>query len=224
MTANNPDDRDPFLDAEQWSTHLQDIRFCTKLSGITHRKHQANSLLLSLYPGNLHQSFKTSTWTHVYTDGSSGAATRNGGCGIFIRHPDELSTSSSLPVESLSSKYWEVLTALRETVKVISIKAHHTSHVVFLTDTRSVIQSLQPPIEQLKQDTHHLLSSLSLSLHVQHMKVCVVDPCTLRLVSWRGSRETREVWQPSGVVADSSSMLARACGWKPLPVHQAAVQ
>lgn len=37
--ANTPYDRDPFLDAEQWSTHLQDILFCTKVSGITHRKH-----------------------------------------------------------------------------------------------------------------------------------------------------------------------------------------
>jgi hypothetical protein len=34
------------------------------------------------------QKYPQDTWTHVYTDGSSQDAVRNGGSGVFIKFPD----------------------------------------------------------------------------------------------------------------------------------------
>ena len=60
------------------------------------------------------------------------------------------------------------LTALHEAARLISAMEHQPANIVFLTDCRSAIQSLQSPSDQLERDTQRLLGSLS-----QHAQVAV---------------------------------------------------
>ena len=88
-----------------------------------------------------------------YTDGSSDAAVKSVGSGTFIHHPDRRTTSSSLPAGRLSTNCRAETSALREAARLVCAEDPPRSHVAFLTDCRSVIQSLQSPGEQLKE-TH----------------------------------------------------------------------
>ena len=65
-----------------------------------------------------------------------------------------------LPAESIATNYQAEATALLEAAKLLK-QENQPKHIVFLTDCRSIIQSLQNPREQLERNTYRLLCELS---------------------------------------------------------------
>ena len=86
----------------------------------------------------LDESYNSAQWTHFFTDGSADGAIRNGGSGIFVRHPDGRTEERAIPVGKLATNYRAEVTAVLEATKI-------TLHVVFLTDCKSLTENLQTP-------------------------------------------------------------------------------
>jgi ribonuclease HI/uncharacterized protein YaaR (DUF327 family) len=163
-----PAEREPLQDAEDWSTQASDVTFCADVPGVTRKGEQTDAALRALTLAMLHQRYCKSVWTRIYTDGSSEAAVRNGGSGVYCCYPDGSHLSKSIPSGALSTNYRAELTALHEAARLVDADSRVPSHVVFLTDCLSTLQSLQSPKEQLERDTQRLLRTLS-----QRMKVAV---------------------------------------------------
>lgn len=163
-----PHEREPLQDAEDWRTQASDITFCADVPGVTSKGKQSDAALRALTLEMLQQRYSKPEWTHIYTDGSSEEAVRNGGSGVHCCYSDGHTLSKSLPAGALSTNYRAELTALREAARLVHTDIHRPSHVVFLTDCMSTLQSLQSPKEQLERDTQCLLYALS-----QEMKVAV---------------------------------------------------
>ena len=157
---STPEEREPLQDAEEWNIQKDGVLFVTEVPGVTRKGDQPDYILRLLTLEMLQEEYNASQWTHVYTDGSADAAIKNGGSGIFIRHPDGRTLSRSVPAGRQSSNYRAEINALHEAARLSSAD-NPPSHIVFLTDCRSAIQSLQSPSEQMERDTLHLLSDLS---------------------------------------------------------------
>ena len=160
ILPSTPEEREPLQDAEEWDIQQDKVLFVTDIPGVTSKGDQPDHMLKTLTLEMLHEQYNATVWTHVYTDGSADAAIKNGGSGIFIRRPDGNTLSRSLPAGRRSSNYRAELTALQEAARLISADEHPPPHVVFLTDCRSAIQSLQSPSDQLERDTQRLLCDL----------------------------------------------------------------
>ncbi|XP_041349305.1 uncharacterized protein LOC121368632 [Gigantopelta aegis] len=93
----------------------------------------------------LDKEYNTTQWTHVYTDGSAEQAIKNGGSGIYIQLPTGENISKSLPTEKLSTKYRAEQIALLEAVNIFSILAGLDTHLFFLTDCKSVLETVMSP-------------------------------------------------------------------------------
>ena len=126
--------------------------------------------------------------------------TRHGGSGILVCYPDGKKTSRSLPAGKLSTNYRAETTALQEAARLISILEPQPSHVVFLTDCRSAIQSLQSPSEQTERETQHLLAVLS-----QKSKVAVQwIPAHCGLSTNEEAGQTCKGWQQTATTKSAS--------------------
>ena len=161
ILPSTPEEREPLQDAEEWNSQQDKVQYVTEVPGVTKKSEQPDYMLKTLTLEMLHEKYNAAMWTHVYTDGSADAAIKNGGSGILIRRPDGRTHSSSLPAGKRSSNYRAELTALREAARLISADEHMPPHIVFLTDCKSTIQSLQSPSEQLERDTQRLLCDLT---------------------------------------------------------------
>ena len=166
ILPSTPEEREPLQDTEEWNIQQDGTLLIGDVPGVTSKGEQPEYILRSLTLEMLHEDYNASQWTRVYTDGSADAAIKNGGSGIFICYPDGRTQSRALPAGRRSTNYRAELTALCEAARLISANEHPPSHVVFLTDCRSAIQSLQSPREQLERDTQRLLSNLSRSTQV----------------------------------------------------------
>ena len=165
---NLPPEREPLQDAEDWNAQAGDVTFCTDVPGVTSKGKQTDAALRALTLEMLHQRYPKAVWTRIYTDGSSDAAVKNGGSGVYCCYPDGHTLSKSLPAGALSTNYRAELTALHEAARLVHDDVRAPSHIVFLTDCMSTLQSLQSPKEQLERHTQRLLCGLS-----QRMKVAV---------------------------------------------------
>ena len=102
------------------------------------------------YPG--------STWTQVFTDGSAEDATRNGGSGIYIRHPDGDCSTLAVPGGQLCSNFRAEVHAISTAADFLSSCGKPLSHVVIFTDSMSTLQALKSP------DPDSLIQCLKVSL------------------------------------------------------------
>lgn len=161
ILPSTPEEREPLQDAEEWNNQPDRVQYVTEVPGVTKKGEQPDHMLKTLTLEMLHENYNATVWTHVYTDGSADAAIKNGGSGVLIRHPDGRTHSGSLPAGERSSNYRAELTALREAARLINADEHPPPHIVFLTDCKSAIQSLQSPSEQMERDTQRLLCDLS---------------------------------------------------------------
>ena len=157
---NTPEEREPLQDAEEPLLQQIGPLFVTEVPGVTSKGDQSDDMLKSLTLEMLESTYHPSTWTRVYTDGSADQAVRNGGSGVLICYQDGSQTSSSLPAGSIATNYRAEATALLEAAKLLK-QENQPKHIVFLTDCRSIIQSLQNPREQLERNTYRLLCELS---------------------------------------------------------------
>ena len=75
------------------------------------KENQSEALLRALALEEIDKHYPTASWTHIYTDGSAENATRNGGCGAYIKCPGKPLFSVSATGGILCSNYRaEVLT------------------------------------------------------------------------------------------------------------------
>ena len=130
------------LDPSTWPQKrlLGEIR--TNIPGITVKKDQSNIELKTLTIEEIDKRYSTTTWTHIYTDGSAENAIRNGGCGVFIKRPGLPSGSLSKPGGSLCSNYKAELLALYNATEALKLWERKPQKAVFLTNSLSALQSL----------------------------------------------------------------------------------
>ena len=61
------------------------------------RKTKVKQFLRALALEEMDKHYPAATWIHIYTNGSAENATRNGGCGAYIKRPDKPPLSVSAP-------------------------------------------------------------------------------------------------------------------------------
>nr|KAG5710959.1 hypothetical protein BaRGS_013693 [Batillaria attramentaria] len=106
-----------------------------------HSPHELKSLALEMIEANYHPA----EWTHAFSDGSSEGAVKNGGAGVFIKYTDGNSTSKALPTGKISSNFRAEAAALLCATSLLLNAEPTPPKIVFFTDCRSLLQSLQKP-------------------------------------------------------------------------------
>ena len=150
-----------------WATRKSFPEVRTEVPGLTAKETQSPQLQKALTLELIQDRYPISTWTQVYTDGSAENAVRNGGSGIYIRHPDKTTTSLSMPTGDLSSNYRAEVHALTAATKHLLQESCSQQHIVLLTDSLSALQALvSGPSELPTRQLHQALSTLSHNNHV----------------------------------------------------------
>ena len=106
--------------------------------------------------------YPKSTWTYVFTDGSTENAVRNGGSGAYIRHSDGISPSLSIPAGDLSSNYRAEVHVLKAATEHLTEEDCNQQNIVLLSDSLHALQSLTNGLNDLRtQQLHNSLCTLS---------------------------------------------------------------
>ena len=130
------------LISNSWPPETLHAEIRTTIPGITTKENQSEAVLRALALEEIDKHYPATTRTHIYTDGSAENATRNGGCGAYIKRPDKPPLSVSAPGGILCSNYRaEVLALLNATETIISWE-EKPKKAVFLTDSLSALQAL----------------------------------------------------------------------------------
>ena len=108
------------------------------------------------------EKYNPREWTHVFTDGSSEEAVKNGGAGIFIKTTDGRLIPRALPTGKISSNHRAESTALLHAAKTLATSVSPPSKVVFFTDCKSLLQGLRNTKNETQlQDIKKALQDLS---------------------------------------------------------------
>ena len=109
------------LNPNSWPPETLHAEIRTTIPGITVRENQSEAVLRALALEEIDKHYQAASWTRIYTDGSAENATRNGGCGAYIKGPGKHSLSVSAPGGILWSNYIaEVLALLNATETIVS--------------------------------------------------------------------------------------------------------
>ena len=112
------------------------------IPGISTKSSESEASLKTLTLAELDKSYPATAWTQVFTDGSAENATRNGGCGIYIRQPNKPPITIAIPGGDLCSNYRAEAQALLTATETVTQLKTIPKKVVLLTDSLSVLQSL----------------------------------------------------------------------------------
>ena len=112
------------------------------ITGITTKENQSEAVLGALALEEIDKHYPAASWTHIYTDGSAENATRNGGCGAYIKRPGKPPLSVSAPGGILYSNYRAKVLALLNATETIISWEEKPQKAVFLTDSLSALQAL----------------------------------------------------------------------------------
>ena len=130
------------LNPNNWPPETLHAEIRTSIPGITTKENQSEAVLRVLALVEIDKHYQAASWTHIYTDGSTENATRNGGCGAYITRPGKPPLSVSAPGGILCSNYSaEVLALLNATETIISWE-EKPKKAVSLTDSLSALQAL----------------------------------------------------------------------------------
>jgi len=132
---------EPLLDYEDWS--LESPSIVLGIPGISNKNEYTDTELKCFTLEHLDKNYPNDNWTRVYTDGSAEDAVRNGGGGIFIRYPDSSQSKTSIATGVMSTNFRAEATALLTATKLLCEKENPPGNIVFLTDCRAVLQSLE---------------------------------------------------------------------------------
>ena len=105
LLPSSPAEMEMLPDFEEPPDQLEGVTIITDVPGIDKKDCQAPPLLKALTLEMIEAQYNPSEWTHVFTDGSSDGAVKNGGAGIFIRHTDGRLTPRAFPTGRISSNY-----------------------------------------------------------------------------------------------------------------------
>ncbi|KAK7115386.1 hypothetical protein V1264_001263 [Littorina saxatilis] len=154
-------------DYEEWSLDVPPI--ILDVPGIGAKQEQPEAVLKSLTLETLDRDYPTTTWTQVFTDGSAEHAVRNGGGGVYIKFPDGSSLRKSVATGLVSTNYRAEAHALHLAAQTLNQEEALPGQTVFLTDCRSLLQSLQTRereqiLQDIKQELHYLSSKTTVVL------------------------------------------------------------
>ena len=90
-------------------------------------------------------AYPSTTWARGYTDGSAEETAKNHGGGVFIKVPDSRSIRESVATGQQSTNYRAEAYALLAAAQTLNQEERLPTNTVFLTDCRSILQSLQSP-------------------------------------------------------------------------------
>ena len=141
--------------------HTTDIK--TNIPGIQKKDLQTGPERKVITEEYLHNTFPQDSWIHVYTDGSSENAIKNGGGGIFIQYPEGNEEKISTATGLLSTNYKAEAVALEKAAIHIHQNLHAHHNIVFLTDALSVLQSLKKNKEKDTNSLARAIADLSLN-------------------------------------------------------------
>ena len=113
----------------------------TTIPTVTRDQEDSSKKLLTL--SHIDDFYPQATWIHVYTDGSATDAVQDGGAGSLIYLPDGETLEAASATGKYCTNYDTEVKALEQGVQaVIDLADANSENVVFLTDSRSVLDSL----------------------------------------------------------------------------------
>ena len=133
------------------------------IPGISTKSSDSETSLKTLILAELDKSYPATAWTQVFTDGSAVYATRNGGCGIYIRQPNKPPITIAILGGYLCSNYRAEAQALLTATETVTQLETKPKKVVLRTDSLSVLQSLasENPEDYTLQNLIQSLNSLT---------------------------------------------------------------
>ena len=112
------------------------------IPGISTKSSDSEASLKTLTLAELDKSYPTTVWTQVFTDGSAESATRNRGCGIYIRQSNKPPITIAIPGGYMCSNYRAETQALLTLTETVTQLETRPKKVVLLTDSLYVLQWL----------------------------------------------------------------------------------
>ena len=109
------------------------------------KDHHTDEELRSLTLETHSVAYPSITLAKAYTDGSAEEAAKNGGGGVFIKLADGRSIRKSVATGQQSTNYRAEAYALLTAAQTLNQEERLPTNTVFLTDCRSILQSLQSP-------------------------------------------------------------------------------
>ena len=163
LLSTSPAETELLCDYEDPDDNLGGVSVICDVPGIDKKGELSPSQQRMLTLEMIDHNYNPRDWTHVFTDGSADGAVRNGGGGIFIKHPDGTQTSKAIPTGKISSNYRAESTALLEAIKTLTASTMPSSrNIVFFTDCKSLLQKIQnPKNERQQKETRTALQELS---------------------------------------------------------------
>ena len=149
------------------SARNQPLENILDIPGIQTKDHHTVEELRSLILEALSVAYPSTTWARAYTDGSAEEAAKNGGGGVFIKLPDGRSIRKPVATGQQTTNYRaEAYTCLQQP-RLQEERLHNNT--VFLTDCRSILQSLQSPggdqiFSNIRQELSLLKNKTSVTL------------------------------------------------------------
>ena len=129
------------------------------------KEHHTDDELRSLTPEAVRVAYPSTTWARAYTDGSAEEAPKHGGGGEFIKLPNDRSIRKSVATGQESINY----RAQAYTFLAAGQTLRLPTKTMFLTDCRSILQSLKSPGEEqifsnIRQELSLLKNKTSVTL------------------------------------------------------------
>ena len=109
--------------------------------GIT-SKEQLPGELRNLTLALIADRFPCNVWTHVYTDWSSEEGMKYGGSGVYIRYPDDDTTSPSVPGGLRCSSYQAEILAICTAAEHLLESVKQMGNIAIFTDSLPILQAL----------------------------------------------------------------------------------
>ena len=135
----SPDEMEMLPAFEEPDNHLEDVTIITEVPGIERKDCQAPQVMKALAQEMIADKYNPSEWTHVFTDGSSEGAVKNGGAGVYIKHTNGTVTDRAFPTGKISSNFRAETAALLNAVRIFLGPASPLQKTVFFTDCRSLL-------------------------------------------------------------------------------------
>ena len=108
---------------------------------VTRDQEDTSKKLITL--SHIDDFYPQATWIHVYTDGSATDTVQDGGAGSFIYLPNGETLEAASATGKYCTNYDAEVKALEQGAQaVIDLTDANSENVVFLTDSRSVLDSL----------------------------------------------------------------------------------
>ena len=160
-----PKELPPCLSVPPWkSGALPNVN--TKIPGIEDKKMQNPEERRKISNAFIETCYPSSSWTHVYTDGSAENAVRNGGAGVCIQFSEDNEEHVSLPTGLYSTNYKAEAVALEEAATILGQSERTKNNVVFLSDALSVLQTIQNNKDKEQNSLFSKLIELTKKYHV----------------------------------------------------------